>query len=87
MEKDKELAKEKLKELSFLGKLQHIWEYYKYRILFFAFVIFALCYTVYTKVTEVDYAINVMVFSGDSNVVETEEIINSTSASETSPCE
>ena len=73
MEKDKELAKEKLKELSFLGKLQHIWEYYKYRILFFAFVIFALSYTVYTKVTEVDYAINVMVFFEDSDVVETEE--------------
>lgn len=73
MDKDKELAKEKLKELSLSGKLRHIWEYYKYRILFFAFVIFALSYTVYTKVTEVDYAIDVMVFSEDANVEKTEE--------------
>ena len=73
MDKDKELAKEKLKSLSFSGKIQHIWEYYKYRIIFFAFVIFALSYTIYTKVTEIDYAIDVMVFSEDTNVEKTEE--------------
>ena len=75
MDKDIELAKEKLKSLSFSEKIRHFWEYYKYRILFFVFVLFALCYTVYTKVTEIDYAIDVMVFSEDINAQKSEEKI------------
>lgn len=65
MDKDRELAKEKVREYGFGEKIRYYWGYYKYRYIFIFLLVCLIGYTAYSKLTEQKYDIEVILVTED----------------------